>query len=49
MYVSLIVVMIIERMRIIIAEHINISIGALIGEHVDLMMTINRDKTERRI
>ena len=44
MCASLIVVMIIERMRIIIAEYINISIGALIGEHVDLMMTINREK-----
>ena len=46
MCASLIVVMIIERMRIIIAEHINISIGAPIGEHVDLTMTINRETTE---
>ena len=36
MCASLIVVMIIEKMRIIIAEHINISIGALIGGRVDL-------------
>ena len=38
MCASLIVVMIIERTKIIIAEYINISIGALIGVRVDSMI-----------